>query len=211
MKFFLRQGDVVFQLPVNPQEYDVDSPFAHEDLDVEGLGEVTIIKERGLKLYTIESFFPFFYNPTFCEYADFEKPTKLVKMIEEWRDKKKPLQYIVTGGSWQTNVEVTVRSFRIIERGGAPNDIYYAMELKEWRAPKVSKKGEATTRPASASTSDNVLPTTHTVKTGETLQIISKTYYGTFDKWQKIHSANDKVIGDNYNQIEVGMKLVVPK
>lgn len=49
----------------------------------------------------------------------------------------------------------------------------------------------------------------HIVQEDETLSSISRMYYGTPNKWQKIVDANPDVI-KNPNKIKPGMKLVIP-
>lgn len=204
MKFFLKKGNTTIQLPVNPEIQGYDSPFDFEDIEVENLGEVTIFKNRGLKPFSISSFFPHFYNPAYCEYPNFPKPQEIINIIENWRDQKEPIRYIVTGGSVAINVLVNIRNFSIEERFGSIKDVYYSLELKEHRQAGV-------TRPSSTSVSSSNLPTTYTVKQNDSLSTISKSFYGTTDQWQKIYNANKSTIGANYNVIEKGMKLVIPK
>jgi beta-lactamase regulating signal transducer with metallopeptidase domain/LysM repeat protein len=51
-------------------------------------------------------------------------------------------------------------------------------------------------------------PRYHTVRPGETLSLISKKYYGSENKWQKILDSNLKII--TADGIRVGQKLVIP-
>jgi len=50
----------------------------------------------------------------------------------------------------------------------------------------------------------------HIVKRGETLSAISKQYYGTTTKWQKILDANRAVL-KNPNNLAPGTKLIIPE
>lgn len=50
---------------------------------------------------------------------------------------------------------------------------------------------------------------THVVRSGETLTSISKLYYGTGNKWSRIHEANRSLI-PNKDRLKVGMKLTIP-
>ncbi len=52
-------------------------------------------------------------------------------------------------------------------------------------------------------------PRTHVVKSGETLQSISKKYYGDPNKWRRIYEANRQRISDP-RKMQVGMKLIIP-
>ncbi len=50
----------------------------------------------------------------------------------------------------------------------------------------------------------------HTVRSGETLSAISRRYYGSENKWQKIFDANREKIKDQ-NKLKLGTKLIIPK
>jgi len=50
----------------------------------------------------------------------------------------------------------------------------------------------------------------HTIREGETLSGISREYYGSENKWQKILAANRNVIRDA-NKLKPGTKLIIPE
>ncbi len=50
----------------------------------------------------------------------------------------------------------------------------------------------------------------HTIREGETLSGISREYYGSENKWQKILNANRNVIRDA-NKLRPGTKLIIPE
>ncbi|MDR0352668.1 MAG: LysM peptidoglycan-binding domain-containing protein [Opitutaceae bacterium] len=49
----------------------------------------------------------------------------------------------------------------------------------------------------------------HTVKPGETLSEIAKTYYGSAARWPEIHDANLDKLKDPAT-LALGMELVIP-
>ena len=51
----------------------------------------------------------------------------------------------------------------------------------------------------------------HVVASGENLSQISQAYYGKAKYWRKIYEANRQLIGDSPEDLEVGMKLVMPR
>ena len=51
----------------------------------------------------------------------------------------------------------------------------------------------------------------HIVASGESLSQISQAYYGKAKYWRKIYEANRQLIGDSPEDLEVGMKLVMPR
>lgn len=211
-------GAEKLRLPVNPPSLSVSSPFSNTDIDVVNLGEFTIIGERGLSEYTLESFFPRDYNPSYCGYSGFKTPSENVKLIEKWRDTRKPLRLLVTGTS--INTPVTIRSFDYdVQRAGAPGDIYYSMTLKKYEFLKLAKKVDVgTPLPKQAKRAPVVNKGsvakpggTYTVKKNDTLSKIAFDVYGKADRWRDIYAANKKAIGANPELTKVGQKLVLPK
>lgn len=52
--------------------------------------------------------------------------------------------------------------------------------------------------------------TTYVVRSGDTLSRIARQYYGDESKWRIIHDANRDKIGDNPDNLRVGMRLEIP-
>jgi nucleoid-associated protein YgaU len=205
-------GKEKIRLPVNPESLSVSSPFGFEDINVNRLGEITIIGFRELKEYSFSSFFPRDYNPTYCEYTNIPRPWDLINRLERWRGTRQPCRFIVTGTL--INTPVTIRELNYEpDKAGNPGDIYYSITLKEFRPVSFAKvknhssgkKTASKSRPSAKST-----PKTYTVKKGDSLWKIAKRVYGDGGKWRTIYDANKKVIGKNPNLIYPGQKLVIP-
>lgn len=206
-------GAEKFRLPVNPPTLNVNTPFGNTDVDISHFGEFTVIGERGSAELSFESFFPKHYNASFCEYTNLKEPELLVRVIERWRDKRRPLRFVVTGTN--INYAVTIRDFSYeVERAGNVGDIYYTLSLKEYRfldtsaKPVDVKKAPVPAdkqRPPVVNKEASKPAQTYTVKSGDSLSRV-------FGKnWRKVYEANRKVIGNNPNRIFPGQKLVIPK
>jgi len=50
----------------------------------------------------------------------------------------------------------------------------------------------------------------HTVAEGDTLDSIAQRYYADSTLWRKIFDANKAIIGDNPDNIKIGMQLTIP-
>jgi nucleoid-associated protein YgaU len=204
-------GTERIQLPVNPSTIAITSPFGFEDVEVSQLGEIQIIKERGLKEVSLSSFFPKYYNSSFCEYTNIPDPQTAIQQIEKWRDTRLPIRLNITGTD--VNIPVTIRDFSYEkERAGSPEDIYFDMTLKEFRfltfrtiSDSTNPGDSPTQRPGSSS-----LPSTYTVKKNDCLWGIARSLYGDATKWKKIYDANVAKIGKNPNLIKPGQVLVIP-
>jgi nucleoid-associated protein YgaU len=220
VEFWLISGKTKLRLPVNPESYAYSSPFAYTETEVESLGEVTNIGRRGLKDFTITTFWPRDYNPAYCNYSGFRSPASFVAQIENWRNARTPIRYVVTGISGANHL-VTIRDFDVeAEKAGAPGDVYFTLSLKEYRQPIVKivdtskpKNGTSSTSKSRPASSKTAQVKKYTVKSGDSLWKIAarKDVYGDGNKWRKIYDANKKTIGKNPNKLKVGMKLVIPK
>lgn len=205
-------------LPVNPDSIAVESPHGYEDIDVSNIGEYTVIGNGRQRTFTLSSFFPRDYNASYCAYPRLQDPWECVKTIERWQRSGKPVRYIVT--NTPINIAVTIRNFKYDERGGEPGDIYYTLELKEYTFIKIAKKGGTVSgsggatmpklQAAAQRPNTRVVPSSYTVKAGDSLFKISARVYGNGNDWRKIYSANKGAIGPNPNAIKPGIKLVIP-
>ena len=76
----------------------------------------------------------------------------------------------------------------------------------DYGTPSVSMPEEAVTQGTGAGGSEE-----YTVQEGDTLQKISKKFYDTYRKWEKIYEANKDTLKNNPNRIKPGMTLIIPK
>ncbi|MGC4378406.1 LysM peptidoglycan-binding domain-containing protein [Fictibacillus sp. Mic-4] len=215
IEYWLINGKDKLRFPVNPESLSYTSPFGYEETEVAGLGEVTTIGYRGLKEFTISTFWPASYNPTYCGYSKFMSPASFVSKIESWRNKRIPIRLVVTGIKG-VNYKVTIRDFEVqAERAGSPGDVYFSLTLKEYRDVTVKKIDLSKKKPPKKkprpSKPKPTPPKTYKVVKGDCLWKISKKFYGKGSLWRKIYNANKKVIGKNPNLIYPGQKLVIPK
>lgn len=214
VEYWLINGKERVRLPVNPESNEYSSPYSYTNTEVEGLGAIIIPGRRGLKEFKIDTFWPRHYNPAYCGYKGFMKPGDFIKKMEKWRSARKPIRYIVTGAG-AVNLQVVIQSIEVTaEQAGSPGDIYFSLELKEYREIKISKTKAAKKKKSSRPSAPKPAPAkTYTVRKGDCLWNIAKkkSIYGNASKWRKIYNANKKLIGKNPNLIYPGQKLVIPK
>src|SRR5690625_1246166 len=101
-------GAEKLRLPVNPPAVGISTSHGYHDVKISRLGEFTVIGERELDEYSFSSFFPHFYNPSYCEYDGFPSPGECINMLRRWRDSRNPIRLTITGTD--INVPVTIRS-----------------------------------------------------------------------------------------------------
>ncbi|BCK01407.1 LysM peptidoglycan-binding domain-containing protein [Anaerocolumna chitinilytica] len=192
MEIWLKQGKEKLRLPVLPSDFEITEAFKNTSVDITNYGEVNLIGKKALATTNISSFFPKQkYN--FVAYKDFPTPKECVDLIKSWMDS--PVRLIITG---TTNMLVTIESFNYSRKDGT-GDIYYSMELKQYRIPKLKTKkvssiDKHTTqiiKPVSSRETKSVKTTTVTVKQGDTLASIAKRTTGS--------SSNAKAIANQNN------------
>jgi hypothetical protein len=115
----------------------------------------------------------------------------------------------------ETGGGVTIRSISRTRRAGNPGALWLTVAFKEWRNPQ---KASATSNVgfSSGDSGGTKLPTTYTSRSGgviaDTLESISKKFYGTYTDWRVIASANN--LTGKYTQGSVlpsGLKLKIPE
>lgn len=212
------------QFPVSPETLKISSPFGVNTVNVAHKGEFTQFGFRELKTIEFSSFFPQYYNPSYCTYKFKKKADWHRHRIEAYRDKRKPLYFVVP--ALKISMKVLIEDFSYEYRGGQDRDIYFTIKMTQYKEPPktlLKKKRKASKKPgASKSTGKKTARSkkttesvkkgqTHTVKKGDTLAKIAKKYYGDTKKWRDIYNLNKKKIGNNPNNIKVGIKLVIKK
>ena len=85
------------------------------------------------------------------------------------------------------------------------------LESSQPAAPAVVEEAPGATQNfAPVFTPPIALPTEYTIQKDDTMQKISKKFYGSFGKWTKIYDANKTKINDP-NNIKSGITITIPK
>ena len=198
------------RLPVLPEKLALSIGTKDSSVEIIGLGEVLIAKERPLITTTISSFFPARRYPGVTN-AQIINPLTAVSRIKNWRSTLKPVHFIISGAS--VDFYARISKFKYEFRAEDSDSIYYDLELKEWRDTSirsVSVNNYVATVSKSTSRPDNsTRPRTYTVKDGDCLWTIAERMYGDGMKYTKIYNANkDKVRADYI--IYTGQVLTIP-
>lgn len=216
------------KFPVPPETFPTQKGGKAEIIDIVGVGERVVFGGEKLASVSLETFFPAHYDPTYVVETNgtYLAPKKALKMLEDWCDAEKPL-YLY---SKEVPIarQVVIKSLNYDpQRAGHIDDIWFTVEFTTYKAPtfrsvalKQTNGNGGSKAPAKKATAKNAdkLPTTYTVKTGDTLLKIASIHYGRAD-YMKIYNANKKML-DQKNKaqgttstytIYPGQKLTIPK
>lgn len=205
--------DSALELPVNPEKLEVQSGGANDTATVLKLGQVVVPRLKELRKIQFEGFFPVNSDPYVT--GPSVDPLEAVKMIQSYRDQKKPFSFVLTGGDLDINTEMVFDDFDYYEQYGDVGDIWYSLSLMEYRdysAKRLQLSGNGaasageTQRPGEPNTSAG---DHYTVQSGDCLWNIAKALLGDGSRWKEIYDLNtDKV--SNPNLIYPGQELTLP-
>jgi len=214
-KMTLIVGGREINIPVLPAKLNVSSPGKNERVTVLELGEVLLLRKKGLRILSWESFFPVSKAP--YTVGQIRDPVSIVQTIQKARDQKSPVRFLITGTDLDCNLRMGIDSFEYEERSGELGDLYYTIKLYEWKdiSPKrivlpEKKEEPAKTQEPERPGKPEQTSKTYTVKPGDCLWNIAKAIYGKGSDYTKIYNANKGVIGSNPNLIYAGQVFTIP-
>ncbi|RJE48694.1 MULTISPECIES: LysM peptidoglycan-binding domain-containing protein [unclassified Dehalobacter] len=194
MEFWLKNynNTETLQLPIPPSSFDITQGNLNTTVNIQDAGEINLIGKEKLATITLNSFFPKeeYY---FCQYSGFPSPYDCVGRIESWRKSGKPVRLIIT--STDINISASIERFQYGEKGEGTGDVYFILELKEYR--QITAQTESTTSSTSPSqsqnsrSSDRNVPPSYIVKSGDTLWAIAKRFYGDGAKYPTLAAKNN--------------------
>ena len=214
-KMTLIVGGREINIPVLPAKLNVSSPGKNERVTVLELGEVLLLRKKGLRILSWESFFPVSKAP--YTVGQIRDPVSIVQAIQKARDQKSPVRFLITGTDLDCNLRMGIDSFEYEERSGELGDLYYTIKLYEWKdiSPKrivlpEKKEEPAKTQEPERPGKPEQTSKTYAVKPGDCLWNIAKAIYGKGSDYTKIYNANKGVIGSNPNLIYAGQVFTIP-
>ena len=214
-KMTLIVGGREINIPVLPAKLNVSSPGKNERVTVLELGEVLLLRKKGLRILSWESFLPVSKAP--YTVGQIRDPVSIVQAIQKARDQKSPVRFLITGTDLDCNLRMGIDSFEYEERSGELGDLYYTIKLYEWKdiSPKrivlpEKKEEPAKTQEPERPGKPEQTSKTYTVKPGDCLWNIAKKFYGKGSDYTKIYNANKGKIGSNPNLIYPGQVFTIP-
>lgn len=208
-------------LPVTPSKISMKIKNQNKTANLMNDGEINFLKNAGLTEIDFDASFPN-QKYSFARYlGSFKAAGYYLDLIKKLKGEKKPFQLIISratpGGTglYGTNITVSLEDYTIKEDAGDATDVEVSLTFKQYQEFKtktvevLAGESEAEITVTENRETSNA-PTTdrYTVKSGDTLWGIAKTYYGDGSQWKRIADANPQ-IGDP-DLIYPGWELAIP-
>lgn len=191
-------------LPFAPAKLTLSIDGANKTVDLINIGQVNILKNPKLTDIEFEFILP---NEKYSYVKNFKEQTVYLSKLEELITSKKPFRFIVSRvksqGSFldDTNMLVSLESYKIIEDAKEGFDIVIAVKLrqyKEFGTKKVTiiqdkkKPGNKKVSVKTKNKRTSKTPAkTYTVKHGDTLWAICKKQLGDGEKYKEVAKKNN--------------------
>lgn len=212
-RMFLIMDGREYAIPVLPERLTVKSPGNNEKAQILEIGDINILRKKGLRELSWKALYPINDAPFVSGKAAIS-PADFIKAIQSQRDSLKPLRFLLIGNDLDINVNMGIEKFEYEEKYGEVGDIYYEVELKEWKnyAPQrivlsVPAVPAATAAPVQVSARTPVAQVqaaprpgnppqarTYTVVRGDSLWAIAQRLYGNGTRYPEIYRANQALI-----------------
>lgn len=197
---------------------DVDGSVKYQTFDIINKGQIAHPTGPNVREYKWSGrFFGKSRNGTSL-IQKWKSPLQCIKTLSTWRDSGTELNLIITG--YGINDDVTISDFKPSPTGGY-GDFEYSITLKAHSDLNIDtgKGGSKSSRNAKPKKKVYTVPKNYTSRSG--ICKISKKYYGTTSKWQKIYNKNKKKIeaaakkhkrksSDKGKYLYKGTKLTIP-
>lgn len=211
-------------LPVTPSKITFKTKGANQTYNLINNEQINVIKPANLQEISFDFLLPATKYP-FAVYQDgFKRPDRLIKEIKKYMKNQEAITFQydkqVSKNKILTNsFSVTIEDLTQKEDAKEGRDVTVSISLKRYRAygtviveekssdGGTNKQVKETSRTTSTNAPGNSLPTTYTIKSGDTLWALAKKYYGDGSMYTAIASANNI---SNPNKITVGKKLTIP-
>lgn len=192
-------------LPIAPAKLTLQVKNFNKTLELINLGEINILKKAGLTDISFECLFPGSEYPFAIYDGGFKEPSFYLEEVERLKLELKPFRFMVSRFSprgeflFDTNMEVSLEDYSIMESAENGRDIVAAIKLKQYKRygtqklqPIPSAKQQDpvkvkvdTPRPAKEPAKN------YTVKAGDSLWAICRKELGDGSKYAAVAAANN--------------------
>ena len=215
IRFFCKYKNRIIQLPVNPENIEINNDSSNEEVETVSIGKVNNIGLEGLRSLSIKSFFPKKYNGELYinTSGQFEDSDFYIEFFENIKKEREPFRLIIT--ELNINFLVAIESFNITYSYGT-DDVDYELNLKEFKNTIIKTLNSNLNNNSFNLNSNRLvernIPKTYIVKKGDSLWLIARMFLGDGNRWREIYLYNNNrnIIGGNPNLILPGQVLSIP-
>ena len=184
-KIWLTFGGETFRLPVNPSEIEVKRAADADEFDIVGKGQIVIPQYPDLRVFKWKSFFPGDDDAPYAHNNN-DSITSLCYILNTALSEAQ-IGKLVIRRPYGENVstKVILRNFTTTDKGGEPIDLYYSIELEEYKTYKpdkvvvktIKKKTEEKKTKKKAVTKKQRPTETKKIRVGASVVVNGKYYY----------------------------------
>lgn len=189
-------------LPITPESFEISHGIKVETVNIHTLGDVNIAGYGALATVMISCLFPARAYP-FLTAGAATNPYIYVEKFERWADARTVLRFIVSGTP--VNMAVLVEDITYSQRD-ASGDLYATLTLRQYRTTSAAQSG-TTGNAGRSDATQAAKQQTYTVKSGDTLGVICRKFYGSSSLYKKLADYNGI---KNPNLIYPGQILKLP-
>lgn len=179
IRFLIEYKKEIVQLPVNPEGFKIPFNGNNSTEEIVKLGEVSILKQRKLSEFTLESFFPQTVNRSYVLTAgSFKEPTFYInffKKIMEDTDKQ-PCLLAIRGLNFSVNV--SLEDFEYSYEAG-DEDVAYTLKFKEYKTHSAKTVNISNNNQRAITETTTNRPKTG-IAIGDTVTVNGKYWYSSY-------------------------------
>jgi hypothetical protein len=230
--FYFKIGESVLTFPITPPELKIKVGSNNKVVTLINEGDINILKSPSLIEVEFEARFPMRQYPYARKFSNFQT---YYDQFKDLKENKKSFRFIVArttprgSRTWDTNLLMALEDFELKESADEGDDVLVSFALKQYKDYGVKTVKLPDTKPTTTSTSNTTRnddnktskSQTYTVKSGDCLWNIAKSFYGDGSKYTVIYNANKTVIentakkhgkqsSSNGHWIFPGTKLTIP-
>ncbi len=207
-------------MPVAPSKLKLKINNNNSTVNLINEGDVNILKKAGLTEISFTLLLPNKSYP-FIQ-GGYQPASVYLELFESLKVSREPFVFTVTrtlpknGSLYGTSMAVSMETYTITEDAEEYGfDCGVDITLKQYRAygtrnVRIANEKAAAETVRTATSSNKPSGNQYTVKEGDNLVAIGKTYYNSDTAWNDIYQANTDVIGANPNKIYAGQVLTLP-
>ena len=191
------------RLPVIEPKYNIEEIHDNKEESIVGFGGVNLIGKKALKTFSYNSFYPNRYDSSYCLFSNLLKPEVFVNKILAIKNGKNVCRLRIP--HLKINALYSIEGFSYREEDGT-GDIYYAIQMKEYRLPTVNTAEYSFEINNSDFVKEekSVPKQYYTVKEGDKIVELAR----SFNMSTKVlYDDNASVIGSNPTALKPGIKL----